>query len=183
MARWRLDTDHTAAEFAVRHMMITTVHGKFTNVTGTLEFDPTRPEDAIVEAYIDTTTVETGAEDRDAHLRSVDFLDVENHPYIAFRSTSIEMGGTNSRGKVIGDLTIRGITQQVTLDVESFGNDISSWGDKRTGFVATTRINREIFGMTWNRRLESGNWLVDKEVKITLNVQAIEVAETGEIAA
>lgn len=183
MTVWKLDTDHTAAEFSVRHMMITTVRGKFKNVSGTLTFDPDQPESATVEAIIDTTTVQTGTADRDTHLRSADFLDVENHPFMVFKSTNVELGTTNRRGKVIGELTIRGVTKAVTLDVEYFGEDTSPWGDKRIGFTATTWINRETFGLTWNKKLDSGNWLVDKEVKITLDVQAVQVAVEEEAAA
>jgi polyisoprenoid-binding protein YceI len=183
MTIWKLDADHTAAEFSVRHMMITTVRGKFKNISGTLNFDPEQPENATIEARIDATTIHTGTADRDTHLRSADFLDVENHPALIFKSTSIEMGSTNRRGKVIGDLTIRDVTKSVTLDVEFFGEDTSLYGDKRVGFIATTWINREHFGLTWNKRLESGTWLVDREVKITLDVQAVQVAGEKEVAA
>lgn len=177
MGEWKIDTDHTAAEFSVRHMMITTVRGNLKNVTGTLIFDPDVPEESRVEAAIDTTTIHTGTAERDAHLRSADFLWVDHYPTLYFRSTSVVPGATRSRAKVNGELTIRDVTRPVMLDVEFLGEDISPWGDRRIGFTATAYINREDFGLTWNQKLASGNWLVDREVKITLDVQAVMVTE------
>jgi len=177
MATWNLDPAHTSAEFSVRHMMITTVRGGFRNITGTLEFDPANPAAARVEAVIQTAEMtSTGLADRDNHLKSADFLDVANYPTITFKSTRVEPAGEN-RAKIYGDLTIRGVTRQVVIEAEYLGAVASPWGDQRAGFTGSTTINREDFGLTWNMALEAGGWLVGKEVKIALDVEAIKVTE------
>jgi polyisoprenoid-binding protein YceI len=178
MATYKFDPTHTSADFSARHMMITTVRGGFRNVNGTLVYDRENPANSSVEAVIDTATMtSTGLDQRDNHLRSGDFLDVENFPQITFKSTRVEVGSDNTRAKVHGDLTIRDVTRPVTLDVELLGEEKSPFGDTRIGFTATTRINREDFGLTWNMALESGGWLVGKDITITLDVEAILVTE------
>ncbi|NWG15288.1 MAG: YceI family protein [Chloroflexi bacterium] len=175
---WKLDPVHTAAEFSARHMMITTVRGGFKNVTGRLVYDPANPAAAYVEAVIDTASMtSTGLADRDNHLKSPDFLDVANYPTITFKSTKVEPAADGQQAKITGDLTIRGVTRPVTLDVELLGQVTSPFGDERVGFHGTTRINREDFGLTWNMALEAGGWLVGKDVTINLDVEAILVQE------
>ncbi len=174
MATWAIDPAHSSAEFAVRHMMVTTVRGNISKITGTLDFDSANPNASAVEATLPAAEIFSGVEDRDNHLKSADFLDVENYPTITFKSTKIEVDGTDS-GKITGDLTIRGITKAVTLDVEFLGQEKNPFDQTtRVGFNASTKINREDWGLTWNVALESGGLLVGKDIKITLDVQAIQ---------
>lgn len=178
MAKWQLDPAHTSVDFTVRHMMFTNVRGSFSDVEGTIDFDPENPAAASLTASVKTASVNTGAPDRDNHLRSADFFDVENHPEMTFQSTHVEITG-DTTAKVTGDLTIRGITKSVVFDVEFLGHGPSLFGDERAGFEASFTINREDFGLTWNQTLESGGVLVSKEVKATLGVQAFKtVPET-----
>lgn len=182
MPVWKFDPAHTAAEFSARHMMITTVRGGFKNVNGTLNYNPENPAASSVEAVIDTTQMtSTGLDQRDGHLRSADFLDVENYGTITFKSTKVEPNADGTHAKVTGDLTIRGITRPVTLDVELLGRAKSPFGDERIGFHATTKINREDFGLTWNMALETGGWLVGKEITVNLDVEAILVPEAAAV--
>jgi polyisoprenoid-binding protein YceI len=180
MATWNLDPAHSTADFTVRHMMVTNVRGSFGAVHGTIEFDPDNPENASVEGKIEAASINTGTEDRDNHLRSGDFFDVENYPHITFSSTEVEPTGDNT-AKVTGDLTIRDVTNPVTLDVTFLGQGDSPFGDTRAGFEATGKINRKDFDLTWNQALESGGVLVGDEVKISLDIQA--VLQTEEEAA
>ena len=177
MATWKFDAAHTVVTFSARHMMVTTVHGRFAPPTGTLEFDPANPAASHVEAVIDASTVSTGVDQRDAHLKSADFLEVEKYPTITFKSTKVEITGENE-GKLTGDLTIHGVTRPVTLNVEHLGVVNSPFGDQRAGFNASTKINREDWGLTYNMAIEAGGFLVGKELKIELDVEAILVTET-----
>lgn len=176
MAIWNFDPAHSTAEFSVKHMMFTTVRGQFPELDGKLEFDPENPGASTIEATINVNSVNTRAADRDNHLCSPDFFDVENHPHMTFKSTNVEMTGDNT-AKVTGDLTIRGTTRQVTFDVDYLGQGVSPFGDTRAGFNGTTRINREDFGLTWNAPLETGGVLVGKEVDIIVELQAVRVTE------
>jgi polyisoprenoid-binding protein YceI len=177
MAIWKLDPTHTAADFSARHMMITTVRGGFKNVNGTLDFNPDFPERSSVEAVIDTASFTgTGLDQRDDHLRSADFLDVENFPTITFKSTKVEPK-REGHAKVTGDLTIRGVTRPVTLEVEFLGQAKSPFGTTVVGFSGSTKINREDFGLTWNMALETGGWLVGKEITINVDAEAVLVEE------
>lgn len=176
MAQWNLDPAHTQANFNVRHMMVTTVRGNLGSVNGTITFEPDTPAISAVEATINVASINTGAEDRDNHLRSGDFFDVENYPNIVFKSTNVEVLSDNE-ANVTGDLTIRDVTKPVTLKVEYLGSGKSPFGDTRAGFEATGTINREDFGLTWNQALESGGVLVGKDVKISLDVQGVLVTE------
>jgi len=174
MAQYKLDAAHSAAEFSARHMMITTVRGGFKTVNGTLNFDAQNPAASSVEAVIEVNSMSsTGVADRDAHLKSPDFLDAAQYPTITFKSTKVEANGGNDKAKITGDLTIRNITKSVVLDAEFLGETKSPFGDVRAGFTATTKINREDFGLTWNMALETGGWLVGKDISITLDVEAI----------
>jgi polyisoprenoid-binding protein YceI len=182
MAKWTFDLAHTSADFSARHMMITTVRGGFKNVTGSIDFDPTNPAAASVEAVIDTTSMSsTGVADRDNHLKSPDFLDIANFPTITFKSTKVEPSSDGQSAKVTGDLTIKDVTRPVTLDVDFLGQVNSPFGDVRAGFAGSTKINREDFGLTWNMALEAGGWLVGKDITINLEVEAILVPEPAAV--
>ncbi len=178
MARWIFNEAHTAAEFRVRHMMITYVRGHFKNVGGTLEFDANRPQEARVEVAIDAATLWSGEPERDDHLRSDDFLDVARHPTIRFRSTKVEPTARNEY-TVTGELTIRGVTRPVTLDVRFLGQCRSPFEDTRIGFTATTRINRHDFGVSWNADLPDSGFVVGDDVVITIDAGAEAVEEKG----
>lgn len=172
MAQWNIDPAHSGAEFTVRHMMITNVRGKFEELEGTLDFDPANPADSYVEVTIKAASINTGAADRDNHLRSGDFFDVENFPHLTFKSTNVEMTG-ESTARITGDLTIRDVTRPVVIDAEFLGEGKSPFGTTVAGFNGTTQINREDFGLTWNVALETGGVLVGKDIKIALEVQAV----------
>lgn len=177
MTSYNIDIAHSSADFSVRHMMVSTVRGSFQDVTGTIEFDPANVAASKVEANIGVASIQTGVADRDAHLRSADFFDAENHPTLHFVSTRVVPTGENE-ANIEGNLTIRGTTLPVTLKAEYLGEAASPFGDVRAGFVATTKVDREAFGLTWNVALEAGGVLVGKEIKIELNLEAIKVAET-----
>jgi polyisoprenoid-binding protein YceI len=153
-------------------MMTTIVRGYFKNLKGTIQFDPANPASGSVEVTLDAASFTTEEKERDEHLRSADFLDVKNYPKIRFKSTHVEVTGTN-HCKVTGDLTLRGKTRPVTLDVQYFGPVDTPFHNTRMGYLATTRINREDFGVSWNVPMPSGGWVVGKEVEITLDVEAI----------
>jgi len=181
MARWIFEPGHSAAEFAVRHMMVSHMRGLFKNVHGRIDFDPAKPADAAaVEATIDAAGIWTGDDARDAHLRAPDFLNVEQYPEIAFRSTEVRCAG-EADFRVTGDLTLCGVTRPVVLAAHYLGRwQCPYWeGDKdlgptaRIGFVATTAINRHHFGVSWNAPLDRGGMVVGDEVAITLDVEAI----------
>lgn len=178
MATWTLDPAHTNATVSAKHMMITTVRGTLALVEGKVEFDPANPAAASVEATLDAASVNTGLGDRDGHLKSPDFLDIANYPTITFKSTKVEPT-SDSQARVTGDLTIRGTTKPVVLDVEFLGANKNPFTQAETaGFTATTAINREDFGLTWNVALEAGGWLVGKDIKLAIDAQAIKVQET-----
>ena len=182
---WTIDASHTLVEFAVKHMMIATVKGRFGEVSGTIVLDEASLENSSVEVEIDAASIDTGAEDRDTHLRSADFLDVENHPTITFRSRRVEgaYAEAGDRFKVIGDLTIRGTTLEVTLDATFEGTGQDPWGGQRAGFRATTEIDRRDWGLRWNQALETGGVLVGNSVKIEIEAQAVKVEGAQEAAA
>lgn len=180
MARWDFEPGHTAAEFRVRHMMITWVRGAFKNVHGILEFDPSSPKDSSVKVTIDAGSIWTGDADRDAHLRGSGFLDVENHPNITFTGDRVEVIGDHDF-QVSGDLTIRGVTQETTLKVRYLGQWNTPWwedgedkGPKlRAGFLAEAEINRQDFGVSWNGDLEGGGSVVGDRLRLTIDAEAI----------
>lgn len=178
MAQWTFDAAHSSVGFTVRHMMVTNVRGSLGTVSGSLNFDPENLAASSVEASIDVAGINTGVEDRDNHLRSADFFEVETYPNITFKSTNVELSGDDS-AKITGDLTIRDVTKSVILDVEFIGQTTSPYGDTRAGFEATTKIDREAFGLTWNQALEAGGVLVGKDIKISLDIQAVLVTETA----
>ena len=173
--RWTLDPSHSQLEFGVRHMMISTVKGSFNDVTGTVEYEEGKLGDATLEVEIPVASIDTRNADRDGHLKSADFFNVESFPTITFRSRAVS--GTPESFQVTGDLTIRGETREVTLDAELLGGGQDPWGNQRLAFRAETAVNRKDFGLTWNQTLEAGGVLVGDEVRITLEVQAVEVTE------
>lgn len=172
---WTLDASHTLVEFAAKHMMITTVKGRFAEVSGTVEVNEADRSRSAVEVEIDAGSIDTRSEQRDGHLRSADFLDVESHPKIVFRSTGIEgrFEQPGDRFRVIGDLTIRGVTREVELEATFEGTGRDPWGGERASFSAETKIDRRDFGLTWNQALETGGILVSNEIRLSFEVQAV----------
>ena len=172
---WNLDPSHSLIEFSAKHMMITTVKGRMAELRGAITIDEANPDRSSVSVEVDTASIDTRSEQRDQHLRSPDFLDIEKFPTVTFRSTRIE-GARASEGdgfKVIGDLTIRGTTREVTLDATFEGRGKDPWGGERVSFSADTKIDRRDFGLTWNAALETGGVLVSNDVKIHIEAQAI----------
>jgi polyisoprenoid-binding protein YceI len=169
---YEIDPTHSSAHFSVRHMMLSNVRGQFTKVSGTIKFDSANTANSSVEATIDAASIDTHDSQRDAHLKSADFLDVEKYPTLTFRSKRIE--SHSSGGKVIGDLTIHGVTREIALEVEGpTPENKDPWGKYRIGLSATTKLSRKDFGLTWNTTLETGGVLVGDEVKITIDVEAV----------
>ncbi len=174
---WKIDSAHSEINFTVRHMMIANVRGRFENFAGSVEFDLENPENSSVEVEINTDSINTRESQRDAHLKSADFLDVETYPHMVFKSTKIEVLGENT-GRIHGDLTIKDVTRAVVLDVTYAGQAKSPWGTTSAGFTASTKINRKDWGLTWNVALETGGWLVGEEIKIDLEMEIVKQAET-----
>ena len=180
MAKWFFEPGHTAAEFCARHMMVTWVRGHFKNIHGRLTFDPADAQHSSVDVEIGATGLWTGEPDRDAHLRSADFLDVEHFKTITFRSREVSLLGDHDYS-VLGDLTIRGVTRPCNLKVTYLGQWQTPWweggvdkGPKtRPGFLATTTINRHDFGVSWNAVLDRGGIVVGDLVEITIDAEAI----------
>lgn len=180
MPKWTFEPGHTAAEFSARHMMVTHVRGHFKDVHGTLNFDPKNPAGSSVEVVIDASKIWTGEPARDAHLRSADFLDVENFPEITFRGNHVVVIGEVDYS-VTGDLTIRGVTRPVTLEVHYLGQWLTPWWEDgvdkgprtRAGFVARTSFNRQEFGVSWNDKMDAGGIVVSNIVEITIDAEAI----------
>src|SRR5262249_43313259 len=170
---WNLDPAHATAEFKVKHMMIANVKGQFSKVTGVLVHDESDSRNSRVEATIEASSIETREPQRDAHLKSADFLDVEKFPTLSFKSTDIQASGDGEL-KVQGELTIRGVARKVTFAVEGPTPPTKDpWGNTRIAISATTKINRKDFGLTWNAALETGGILVGDDVTITLDVEFV----------
>lgn len=167
---WQLDPAHTLVEFSAKHMMITTVKGRFKSVRGTVVYDEADPSRSHVEAEIDTASIDTGVGMRDNDLKSDHFLEVEKYPTITFKSTRVEMV-SSERAKVVGDLTIHGVTREVTLDTELTGRAKAPAGNEVISFEARTSIDRKDFGLHWNMMLETGGFLVGDIVKIEIAVE------------
>lgn len=168
---YEIDASHSMAEFVARHLMVTKVRGRFGGLSGRITVaEPV--EQSSVEVTLDASSIDTRDDKRDAHLRSPDFLDVDTHPTLDFRSTSVEVID-DERLRVSGDLTVRGVTRPVTLDATFDGKFADPWGNSRIGFSATTEIDREDWGLTWNVALESGGVLVSRKVRIELTVSAV----------
>jgi polyisoprenoid-binding protein YceI len=169
-ATYQIDPAHSTAGFTVRHMMVSNVSGAFTKMSGTVEYDPNKPAQSRIEAVIEAASVDTRNEKRDADLRSPNFFDSASYPTITFRSKNIEKAG-DGRLRVMGDLTIRGVTKEVVLDVEGPTPEIQAQGAFRMGASGATRINRQDFGIKWNRALDNGGVVVSDEVRINIEVE------------
>lgn len=170
---WNIDPVHSNAQFKVKHMMISNVKGEFSGIKGTLHFDADDVTRSNVDATIDASTISTRDPQRDAHLKSADFFDVEKFPTLSFKSTRVSKTG-NGELEVAGDLSIHGVSRNVVFQVEGPTAPMKDpWGNTRVGLSATTRINRKDFGLTWNAALETGGILVGDEVTITLDIQFI----------
>ncbi len=170
---WNIDPVHSVAEFKVKHMMISNVKGQFTGVSGKLTLDENDLTQSRIEATIDAASINTRDAQRDAHLKSADFFDVEKFPALGFKSTRVSRRGEGELA-VEGDLTIHGVTRKVTFSVEGPtepGKD--PWGNTRIGISATTKINRKDYGLTWNAALETGGILLGDEITVTLDVQFV----------
>ena len=166
-----IDAAHTSVEFVARHLMITKVRGRVPSVTGTITIAED-PERSHAEATLEATTLDTGNPDRDRHLRSADFFDVDRHPHLTYRSTGVRQGPSGD-WIVAGDLTIRDVTRAVELPVVFEGTSTAPDGTERIGFSAAAEVNREDWGLTWNRSLEAGGVLVASKVRIELEIQAV----------
>ncbi len=169
---WRIDTAHSSAAFTVRHMMVSNVHGRFGKVEGTIVYDGKNISGVQAEATIDATTITTENEKRDAHLKSPDFFDVNTFPTITFKSKRAEAVG-KGKFKLIGDLTMRGKTKEVVLDVEGPTDPVTVQNSQRVGATATTTINRQDFGVSWSRTMDGGGYVVSDEVKLTIELELI----------
>lgn len=168
--RWTVDPGHAEVAFIGRHFGLTKVRGRFTGIDGAVDIaEPV--EASTIEVVIDMASVESGSPDRDDHLRSSDLFDVHRHPTATFRSTRIEAAG--ERGQIHGDLTIKGVTRPVILDVELLGQAVDPWENERAVFTASTNINREDWGVTWNMVLDAGGLLVSKEIRLEIDVELI----------
>jgi len=168
--RWEIDPGHTEVAFIGRHFMLTKVRGRFTGVTGAIEVAQ-EPGESAVEVTIDMTSVESGNQARDDHLRSPDFFDAAGHPTATFTGSAAGWQGTH--GTLAGELTIRGITRPVTLQVEYLGHAADPWGGQRAIFTAEATLNREDWGLTWNMPLDGGGLLVSREIRIEINAEAV----------
>jgi polyisoprenoid-binding protein YceI len=168
---WTLDQNHTTAGFSVKHMMVTNVHGTFGKVSGTITYDGKDVSSIAADVTIDATSIDTNNERRDTHLRSADFFDVENHPTITFRSKRVERAA-DGRFRLVGDLTMRGVTKEVGLEVEGPTPVVNAGRVLKVGASARTTVDRQDFGLKWNRMLEAGGVTVGDEVKIVLEIQA-----------
>lgn len=167
-----VDKTHSEATFKVRHMM-SKVSGKFDDFTGTIKGDPKTPASSSVEFTIKTASIDTGAPDRDKHLRSADFFDAEKYPEITFKSTSIKPTSKKNVFSVTGNLTMRGVTKTITLPVEFLGTGKDPWGNEKAGFSLDTTLNRKDYGINWNKALDNGGMLVSDDVAISINLEAM----------
>ncbi len=179
--RWDIDVSHSAIHFHVRHMVISKVHGRFAKWAGHIELDEQDLARSTVDVAIDTASIDTQSADRDAHLRSADFLDVAKYPEMTFRSKRIEKDGDGYR--VVGDLSLHGITREVVLQAEFAGYGKDPWGNQRAGFSAKTSLDRREFGLVWNAALETGGVLVGEKVEIAIELEAVKQVAATTVAA
>ena len=172
---YQIDPSHSSASFSIKHMMIAKVHGGFEKISGKLNYDPANVTRSSVEVVIEAASINTREAQRDTHLKSADFFDVEKYPTLTFKSSRVE--GAIGDLKVTGDLTIHGVTQTVTLDVEGPSEEMKDpWGNTKIGASATAKIKRKDFGLTWNAALEAGGLLVGDDVAISLDIQFVKQA-------
>ena len=179
---WNIDASHTQIEFSVRHMMIAKVRGQFEQFEGQIHLNAENPAESWAEGTVDVNSLNTKESQRDDHLRSADFFDVENYPKMSFRSSRIESLGAKQY-KVYGDLTIKDVTREVVFNIADEGKAQDPWGNKRWGLSANTKINRKDFGLTWNVALETGGWLVGDEITISAEVELVYQPETEAVSA
>jgi len=172
---WQVDGAHSAVNLSVRHMVISKVRGRFAKWSARLQLETTDLSRSAVEVDIEAASIETGVADRDAHLRSADFLDAEKHPTLRYRSRRVEVVSPE-RLRLVGDLTIRDVSREVVLEVEYGGQGKDPWGNQRVGFTATASLHRRDFGLTWNQALETGGVLVADRVDLEIELQAIRQA-------
>jgi len=169
---WKIDPAHTTVGFSVSHLF-TSVQGRFDRFDGTIDFDPAKPQAAVVRASVDAASINTNNEKRDKHLRSGDFFDVEKFPTLSFESTGGVTELVDGRGKLAGKLTIHGVTKPVVFDVVYRGQGKDPWGNVRAGFAASLNVNRKDYGLNWNEVLETGGFLVGDEVEIRIDAEGI----------
>lgn len=183
---WQIDPTHSEVQFAVRHLMISTVRGQFEKFSGTVDLNEANPTLSSVDVQIEAASINTRNDQRDGHLRSPDFLNADQYPTITFKSKRVEQIDA-THGRIIGDLTIRDITHEVPLEVEYSGQAKTPWGTTSAGFSAHTKFNRNDWDLNWNQALEAGGVLVGEEIKVSIEVevvkQADQVAQTDEVAA
>jgi polyisoprenoid-binding protein YceI len=170
---WQIDPAHSGIHFTIRHMVFSKVRGRFAKYTGAIRIPDDDLLRSVVEVSIDASSIDTGTPQRDEHLRSPDFLDAEKFPELRFRSTRVERAA-DGRYRVVGELTIRDVTREVSLDVEYGGRAKDPWGNERMGFVARASLDRKDFGLKWNQALEAGGMLVGDRVDLELEVQAVQ---------
>ena len=168
-AEWDLDKAHSSAEFKVSHMVVSNVVGKFTDMDATLQFDGKDLATGSVEATVQIASINTANERRDGHLKSADFFDAEQYPTMTFKSTKV-IPGEGNEFQLVGDLTMRGVTKPVTFDCE-FNGTVDAMGTTKAGFSATTKVNRQDFGVNWNKTLDNGGLVAGDQVKITLELE------------
>lgn len=169
---WKIDLSHSQIQFTVRHMMISNVRGRFENFSGTVDFDENDPTRSTIDMQIEAASVNTRDTNRDNHLKSPDFLNAEQYPYLTFKSKRVEKVD-DSHGRIVGDLTIRDVTNEVVLDVEYNGQSKSPWGTISAGASAHTKIDRTAWGLGWNAPLETGGLLVGNDIKIDIDIEII----------
>jgi polyisoprenoid-binding protein YceI len=179
--RWDIDVSHSAVHFHVRHMIISKVHGRFAKWSGSIQLDEQDLTRSQVDVRVDTSSIDTQVADRDAHLKSADFLDVANHPEMTFRSKRIEKQGDSYR--VIGDLSLHGVTREIAVDAEFAGTGKDPWGNQRAGFSAKASLDRREFGLVWNAALEAGGVLVGEQVEISIELEAVKQVAAATVAA
>jgi len=172
---WEIDQSHSLIEFSVKHMMVTTVKGRFTKFAGKIDLDEANPAASVVDVTIDTNSVATGDEKRDGHLRSPDFFDVEQYPTITYKSTRVELTGHDS-ARVTGDLTIKGVSHPVTLEVTREGETKNMRGERLMGFSVRTSFSRKDWGLNWNVALETGGVLVSDKITVAIDAEVFEPA-------
>ncbi len=179
---WKIDPAHSSIDFSAKHMMISTVRGHMGAVTGEIIVDERNPANSSVDVTVDIAGLTTNESNRDTHLRSADFFDADNHPEATFKSTRIEPL-SEDKFRVTGDLTIRGTTKSITLDIEREGEGVDPWGNVKAAFAATTTLNRKDFGLNWNVALEAGGVLVSENIKLEITIEAIKQVATADSAA
>jgi polyisoprenoid-binding protein YceI len=178
---WKVDNTHSSINFSVRHMVVAKVRGSFQRWTSELTIDDADLSKSTVGVTIESASIQTALADRDAHLKSADFFDVERYPHLTFKSKRIERAG-DDRYRMIGDLTIKDVTREVTLDVEYAGKSKDPWGGERAGFSAHTSIERKDWGLTWNLLLETGGLVVGDKIEVAIEIEAVRQLAAKEAA-